>query len=66
MNTDSEVLNQIQSEIREIRETAIIAGVNKLDQKMKSQFGMNENQYSSLRKLLRVPVYVFRFIKQRV
>ena len=64
---DSEVLNQMQSEIRENKETAIIAGVNKQDQKeMKSLFGVNENQYFSLRKLLRVSVYVLRFVKQRV
>ena len=33
---------------------------------MKSLFGVNENQYSSLQKLLRVSVYVLRFVKQRV
>ena len=33
---------------------------------MKSLFGVNENQYSSLRKLLHVSVYVLRFVKQRV
>ena len=32
-NMDSEVLNQIQSEIRENKETGIIAGVNKQNQK---------------------------------
>ena len=64
---DSEFWNQIQSEIRENKETAIIAGVNKQDQKeMKLLFGVNENQYSSLRKLLRVSVYVLRFVKQKV
>ena len=65
-NMDSEDLNQIQSEIRENKETAIIVGVNKQYQKMKSLFGVNENQYSSLRKLLCVPVYVLIFVKQRV
>ena len=63
---DTEVLNQIQSKIRENKEAAIKAGVNKQDQKeMKSLFGVNKNQYSSLRILLRVLAYVLRFIKQR-
>ena len=64
---DSEVLNQIQSEIRQNKETAIRAGVHKQDQKeIKLLFGVNENQYSSLQKLLHVSVYVLRFVKQRV
>ena len=33
---------------------------------MKSLFGVNENQYSYLQKLLRVSVYVLRLAKQRV
>ena len=66
-NMDSKVLNQIQSEIRENKETAIIAGVNKQDQKeTKSLFAVNENQYSSVWKLLWVSVDSLRFIKQRV
>ena len=64
---DTEVLNQIQSKIRENKEAAIKAGVNKQDQKeMKSLFGVNKNQYSSLQKLLHISVYVLRFVKQRV
>ena len=54
---DCEVLNQ---------ETAIIAGVNKQDQKeLKSLFGVNENQYSSLRNYCMFQ-FVLRFVKQRI
>ena len=45
----------------------MIAGIHKQDQKeMQSLFGVNENQYSSLQKLLRVSVHVLRLAKQRV
>ena len=47
---DAGVLNQIQSEISENKEIAIMAGVNKKQDEgeMKSLFGINESQYSSL------------------
>ena len=66
-NLDSEVLNQIQSDIRENKETGIIAGVNKQNRKeTKSLFRLNENQYSSLWKSLHISFYILRFIKHRV
>ena len=57
---DSEVLNHINKETKKGKELVTVAGINKrIDEKPKvSLFGMNEKDYSSLRKLLRVSVYI--------
>lgn len=67
-----EVLEQVQSEAKGPKTSiemtmSIMAGVSDKDQKeMMSLFGMNENHFSSLRKLLRVSVYVMKFLKIKV
>ena len=67
-NKNFEMLIQIQSEEKRIKELAIVAGINKKDQEKQiiSLFGVDEKCYSSLRKLIRVSVYVMRYIKNRV
>ena len=64
-----EKLEQIETEVRRSRsfiELANVAGVDQLDDKQLFLFGLREPFYSSLRKLLRVSVYVLRFIKLKV
>ena len=65
---DSEVMNHINGEIKGCKELVTVAGINKkIDEKpIVSLFGMNEKDYSSLRKLLRVSVYIMRCIKERI
>ena len=67
-NRNSEMLIQIQSEVKGVKELANVAGINKKDQEKQivSLFGVDEKRYSSLRKLIRVSVYVMRYIKNRV
>ena len=65
---DSKVLNVIIKETKGGNELVTVAEINKkIDGKpIVSLFGMNEKDYSSLRKLLRVSVYIMRYIKKRV
>ena len=62
-NKNSEMLIQIQSEEKGIKELATVAGINEKDQEKQivSLFGVDEKRYSSLRKLIRVSVYVMRY-----
>ena len=62
------MLSQIQREEKRIKELAIVAGISKKDQEKQtvSLFGVDEKRYSFLRKLIRVSVYVMRYIKNRV
>ena len=65
------VQNQLQSEekgFKSVIETTTVIGIsNKQDQiKTASLFGIDEKRFSSLRQLLRVSVYVLKFIKKKV
>ena len=59
-------LEQIETDLRRSRSFIELAGVDQLDDKQLFLFGLREPFYSSLRKLLRVSVYVLRFIKLKV
>ena len=67
-NKNSEMLIQIQSEVKGVKELANVAGINEKDEEKQivSLFGVDEKRYSSLQKLIRVSVYVMRYIKYRV
>ena len=65
-NKNSKMLIQIQSEEKGIKELATVAGINEKDQEKQivSLFGVDEKRYSSLRKLIRVSIYVMRYIME--
>ena len=62
---DSEVMKHINWEIKGCKQLVTVAGINKKigEKPIVLLFGMNKKDYSSLRKLLRVSVYIMRCIK---
>ena len=68
-NLSTEMLDRIQGELKGPRipiELIAVAAEDKNQREIVSLFGMDEKCCSSLRKLLRISVYVMKFIKMKV
>ena len=60
------VLNELDREtnVQHLFDATVVSGVETNQEK--SLFGLDEKQYSMLRKLLRVSVYILRFIQKKI
>ena len=69
VSLSTEMLDRIQEEFKGPRtpiELIAVAAEDKNQREILSLFGMDEKRCSSLRKLLRISVYVMKFIKMKV
>ena len=64
-NTAPEVLQQADKKVRKSKPSCQVSNIA-ADEKVWLVFGIDPSQYSSLRKLLRVTVFILRFIKTKV
>ena len=64
-DTAPEILQQTDNEVRKLKPSCEVSNIA-VDEKASLVFGIDPLRYSSLRKLLRITVFVLRFIKIKV